>query len=103
MIKGIIENTHTISSKITKFIWFLDYRNFFKINMYFETEGVLSCNTLISIIILYHIINISCLDLPIYYFYNLYIVIINVKLLHVIFTSYFGVGVYLKSYCNYIV
>ena len=40
MIKGIIENTHIISSKVTKFIWLLDYNNFSKINMYFETERV---------------------------------------------------------------
>jgi len=38
MVKGIIENTYIILSKITKFIWFLDYCNFFKIDMYFETE-----------------------------------------------------------------
>jgi len=38
MVKGIIENTHIISSKITKFIWFLGYYNFFKMDMYFETE-----------------------------------------------------------------
>ena len=38
MVKGIIENTHIISSKITKFIWFLDYYKFFKIDMYFETK-----------------------------------------------------------------
>ena len=36
MIKGVIENTHIISSKITKFIWFFDYYNFSKIDMYFE-------------------------------------------------------------------
>jgi len=40
MVKGIIENTHTISSKITKFIWFLGYCIFTKMDMYFETEGV---------------------------------------------------------------
>jgi len=37
MVKGIIENTHIISSK---FIWFLSYYNFSKIDMYFETEEV---------------------------------------------------------------
>ena len=40
MIKGIIENTHIILSKIIKFIWFLSYCNFFKIDMYFKTERV---------------------------------------------------------------
>jgi len=40
MVKGIIENTHIISSKITKFILFIGHRNFFKMDMYFETEGV---------------------------------------------------------------
>jgi len=40
MVKGIIENTHIISSKVTKFIWLLGYNNFSKINMYFKTEGV---------------------------------------------------------------
>jgi len=40
MVKGIIENTHIISSKVTKFIWLLGYNNFFKMYMYFETEGV---------------------------------------------------------------
>jgi len=40
MVKGIIENTHIISSKITKFIWFLGYYNFSKINMYFEIEEI---------------------------------------------------------------
>jgi len=39
MVKAIIENTHIISSKITKFIWFLGYCIFSKMNMYFETEG----------------------------------------------------------------
>ena len=42
MVKSIIENTHIISSKITKFIWLLGYINFFKMNMYFKTEGVVS-------------------------------------------------------------
>jgi len=41
MVEGIIENTHIISSKIKKIIWFLSYCNFFKMDMYFETEGVL--------------------------------------------------------------
>ena len=40
MVKGIIENTHIISSKITKFIWFIGYCNSFKMDMYFETDGV---------------------------------------------------------------
>jgi len=40
MVKGIIENTHIISSKITKFIWFLGYYNFSKTDMYFETKRV---------------------------------------------------------------
>jgi len=40
MVKGIIENTHIISSNVTKFIWLLGYNNFSKIDMYFETEGV---------------------------------------------------------------
>jgi len=40
MVKGIIENTHIISSKVIKFIWLLGYNNFSKIDMYFETEGV---------------------------------------------------------------
>jgi len=40
MVKGIIENTHIISSKITKFIWFLGYCNFSKMDMYFKTEEV---------------------------------------------------------------
>jgi len=42
MVKGIIENTHIISSKITKFISFFGYCNFSKMDMYFETEGVLN-------------------------------------------------------------
>jgi len=41
MVKGIKENTHIISSKVTKFIWLLDYNNFSKMDMYFETEGVI--------------------------------------------------------------
>ena len=41
MVKGIIENTHIISSKTTKFIWLLGYNNFSKMDMYFETEGVI--------------------------------------------------------------
>ena len=41
MVKSIIENTHIISLKITKFIWFLGYNNFSKMDMYFETEGVI--------------------------------------------------------------
>ncbi len=40
MVKGIIKNTHIITSKITKFIWFIGYCNFSKMNMYFKTEGV---------------------------------------------------------------
>jgi len=40
MVKSIIENTHIISSKVTKFIWLLGYNNFFKMDMYFETEEV---------------------------------------------------------------
>jgi len=40
MVKCIIENTHIISSKLTKFIWLLGYNNFSKIDMYFETEEV---------------------------------------------------------------
>jgi hypothetical protein len=40
MVKGIIENTHIISSKIIKFIRFLGYCNFSKMDMYFETDGV---------------------------------------------------------------
>jgi len=40
MVKGIIENTHIISLKVIKFIWFLGYNNFSKMNMYFETEEV---------------------------------------------------------------
>jgi len=40
MVNGIIENTRIILSKITKFIWFSGYCNFFKMDMYFETEGV---------------------------------------------------------------
>jgi len=40
MVKGIIENTHIISSKVTKFIWLIGYNNFFKMDMYFDTEGV---------------------------------------------------------------
>jgi len=40
MVKGIIENIHIISLKITKFIWFLGYYNFSKMDMYFKTEGV---------------------------------------------------------------
>ena len=45
MVKGIIENIHIISSKITKFIWFLGYCNFSKMDMYFETEGVIDMIT----------------------------------------------------------
>jgi len=40
MVKGFIENTHIISSKVIKFIWLIGYNNFSKINMYFETGGV---------------------------------------------------------------
>ena len=40
MVKGIIENTHIISSKITKFIWFLGCCNFSKMDIYFETDRV---------------------------------------------------------------
>jgi len=40
MINGIIENTHIILSKVTKFIWLFGYNNFSKINMYFETNGL---------------------------------------------------------------
>jgi len=40
MVKGIIENTHIISLKVTKFIWFFGYNNFSKMDMYFETEQV---------------------------------------------------------------
>jgi len=40
MVKGIIENTHIISLKVTKIIWFLGYNNFSKMDMFFETEGV---------------------------------------------------------------
>jgi len=45
MVKGIIENTHIISSKITKFIGnlfdFFGYYNFSNMDMYFEMKGVL--------------------------------------------------------------
>jgi hypothetical protein len=41
MSKGIIEKTQRIASKITTFIWFLGMCNFSKMDMYFETEGVL--------------------------------------------------------------
>jgi len=44
MVKGIIENTHIISSKVTKFIWLLGYNNFFKMNMYFEMERAVTYN-----------------------------------------------------------
>ena len=40
MVKSIMENTHIILSKITKFSWFLGYCNFYKMDMYFETDGV---------------------------------------------------------------
>jgi len=40
MVKGIIENTHIISSKVTKSIWLLGYNNLSKMDRYFETEGV---------------------------------------------------------------
>jgi len=40
MVKCIIENTHIISLKIIKFIWFLGYCNLSKIDMYFKTEEV---------------------------------------------------------------
>jgi len=46
MVKDIIKNTHIISSKITKFIWFIGYCNFSKINIYFETDGVLHMSSL---------------------------------------------------------
>jgi len=46
MVKGIIENTHIISSKVTKFIWLIDYNNFSKINMYFKTKRVFFSITL---------------------------------------------------------
>jgi len=41
MVKGIIEKTHIISSKITKFIWILSMCKFLKSNKYYETEGVI--------------------------------------------------------------
>jgi len=40
MVKGIIKNTHIILSKITKFIWFLGCCNFFKMDIYFETDEI---------------------------------------------------------------
>jgi len=41
MVKSIIENTHIILSKVTKFIWLLGYNNFSKMDIYFETDGVI--------------------------------------------------------------
>jgi len=41
MVKGIIENTQIISSKITKFIWFLGYCKFSKIDMCFEVLHII--------------------------------------------------------------
>jgi hypothetical protein len=41
MSKGIIEKTQRISSKMTTFIWFLGMCNFFKMDKYCETEGVI--------------------------------------------------------------
>ena len=40
MSKGIIEKTQRISSKMTTFIWFFGMCNFFKMDKYFETDGV---------------------------------------------------------------
>jgi len=48
MVKGIKENTHIISSKVTKFIWLLGYNNFSKMDMYFETEGVILSVVLVT-------------------------------------------------------
>jgi len=41
MVNGIIEKTHKILSKITKFIWFLGMCKFLKSDKYCETEEVL--------------------------------------------------------------
>jgi len=41
MVNGIIKNTHIILSKVTKFIWLFSYNNLSKMDMYFETEGVI--------------------------------------------------------------
>jgi len=60
MVKGIIKNTYIILSKITKFIWFLSYCNFSKIDMYFETEGVLFIKHLIALF--FHTNNISFIN-----------------------------------------
>ena len=51
MVNGIIKNTHIILSKVTKFIWLFSYNNLSKMDMYFETEGVIlkhihQCNAL---------------------------------------------------------
>jgi len=51
MVKGIIENTHIISLKVTEFIWFLGYNNFSKMDMYFETEGVTFSKTPLLIVV----------------------------------------------------
>jgi len=48
MVKGIIENTHIISSKVTKFIWLLGYNNFSKIDMYFKTERIVITGSIIK-------------------------------------------------------
>jgi len=40
MVNGIIEKTQRISSKLTKFIWFLGMCKFLKSNKYCETDGV---------------------------------------------------------------
>jgi len=46
MVKGIIENTHIISSKITKFIYLLGYNNFSKMDMYFEMESTITIHVI---------------------------------------------------------
>ena len=50
MSKGIIEKTQRISSKTTIFIWFLGMCNFFKMDKYCETDGVLNYRWLQDII-----------------------------------------------------
>lgn len=50
MSKGIIEKTQKISSKMTTFIWFLGMCNLFKMDKYYETEGVLKNVELLYVI-----------------------------------------------------
>jgi len=74
MVKGIIENTHIISSKVTKFIWLLGYNNFSKMDMYFKTEGVFGSpvfNSFVVIILLFVTRNMTLREVLLYSKLNL--------------------------------